>query len=420
MPIAFLSFVSAALAAATPAVPAPDTELAHRLDRAVERSIAEKKIVGAVVLVAREGKVIYRRAAGWADREAGRPMHEDAIFRLASVSKPIVSATLMRLVEEKRVRLDDKVTRWLPDFKPKLADAQAPDITLRHLLTHTSGLSYRFLEPKQSDYHRWNVSDGLDQPGLDMKGALYHLGQTTLAFRPGGGWRYSLGTDVIGAVIEKATGQDLPDAVKAWVTGPLGMKDTGFIVRDPSRLTAAYADGQPEPIRMTDGATIPMGEGAVRFAPGRVLDPRSYPSGGAGMVGTADDVMRFLETIRSGGGTILSSATVAAMMRDQVGPQAQTQGEGWGFGYGWAVLVDPSGTGTPQSPGTIQWGGAYGHSWFVDPVQKLTVVALTNTALEGMSGAFPLAIRDAVYGRCPEKGARDIPEARPSQITSIL
>lgn len=87
------------------------------------------------------------------------------------------------------------------------------------------------------------------------------------------------------------------------------------------------------------------------------------------------------------------------MMRDQVGPQAQTQGEGWGFGYGWAILVDPSGTGTPQSPGTIQWGSAYGHSWFVDPVQELTVVALTNTALEGMSGAFPTAVRDAVYGR---------------------
>lgn len=399
MPNAFLSFVSATLAATTLAVPAPDTQLAHRLDLVIERSIAEKKIVGAVVLVARDGKVIYRRAAGWADREANRPMREDAIFRLASVSKPIVTATLMRLVEEKRVRLDDKVTRWLPDFKPKLADGQAPDITLRHLLTHTSGLSYRFLEPKHSDYHRWNVSDGFDQTGLDINEALYRLGQTRLAFPPGGGWRYSLGTDVIGAVIEKATGQELPDAVETRVTGPLGMNDTGFSVRDLSRLAVAYADGQPEPVRMADGTTIPMGEGSVRFAPGWTFDSTSYPSGGAGMVGTADDVMRFLETIRRGGGTILSPVTVAAMMRDQVGPQAQTQGEGWGFGYGWAILVDPSGTGTPQSPGTIQWGGAYGHSWFVDPVQELTVVALTNTALEGMSGAFPTAVRDAVYGR---------------------
>lgn len=117
------------------------------------------------------------------------------------------------------------------------------------------------------------------------------------------------------------------------------------------------------------------------------------------MIGTASDVLRFLETIRTDGGVILSHSTVAEMVKDQVGMQAQTQGPGWGFGYGWAVLDDPELAHSPQSKGTMQWGGAYGHSWFIDPVKKLTVVALTNTAFEGMSGAFPTDIRNAVYDR---------------------
>ena len=116
------------------------------------------------------------------------------------------------------------------------------------------------------------------------------------------------------------------------------------------------------------------------------------------MIGSADDIMAFLEAIRAGGGPILTEQTVDEMMRDHVGPQAETQGPGWGFGYGWAVLSQPSFSDTPQNAGTIQWGGAYGHSWFVDRSAGLSVVALTNTAFEGMNGAFPIQIRDAVYG----------------------
>ena len=116
------------------------------------------------------------------------------------------------------------------------------------------------------------------------------------------------------------------------------------------------------------------------------------------MVGTAHDVLRFLEAIRGGGAPILELATVARMTADQVGPQAETSGPGWGFGYGWAVLADPAAAATPQSKGTFRWGGVYGHSWFVDPARALTVVALTNTAIEGMAGAFVTEVRDAVYG----------------------
>lgn len=381
------------------ALPAAAGDLAQRLDAAIDKAVAERRIVGTVVLVARDGALVYRRAAGLSDREAGVPMREDTIFRLASVSKPLVSAAVMTLVEEGRLRLDEPVTGFLPDFRPQLADGRAPAITIGHLLSHAAGLSYGFFEPEDSRYKTLAVSDGLDiVPGLTLDANLRRLSRTTLAFPPGSNWRYSLSIDVLGAVIEKVTGQTLAQAVAERVTGPLGLKDTGFAVTDPARLGAAYADGRPTPTRMTDNELVPFAGNAVRFAPGRALDPTAYPSGGAGMVGTAGDVLRFLEAIRTGGGPILKPETVEMMMADQVGAQAQTQGPGWGFGFGWAVLDDPAPTKTPQAAGTIQWGGAYGHSWFVDPASRLTVVALTNTAFEGMSGAYTIEIRDAVYG----------------------
>ena len=116
------------------------------------------------------------------------------------------------------------------------------------------------------------------------------------------------------------------------------------------------------------------------------------------MAGTAGDVLRFLEAIRSGGAPIVGDKTIEMMRTDQVGPQAESRGPGWGFGYGWAVLVDPAVAGSPQAPGTLQWGGAYGHSWFIDRENEVSMVALTNTAFEGMAGAFPVDIRNAVYG----------------------
>jgi CubicO group peptidase (beta-lactamase class C family) len=374
--------------------------LTERIDTIIDSTLAEKRIVGTVVLVARDGETVYRRAAGFSDREAARPMHENAIFRLASVTKPLVTAAAMRLVEEGVLTLDRPVTRWLPDFGPRLLDGTVPQITIHHLLTHTSGLSYRFLEPPESAYHHLNVSDGLDQPGLAIGENLVRLTAAPLAFPPGTAWRYSLAIDVLGAVMEKATGTPLPELVARLVTEPLGLTDTAFGVVDPARLVTPYAHGSPEPVAMTEGMAVPLwdSDGAMIFAPGRILDRTSYPSGGAGMASTAGDILAFLEAFHRGGTPILKQETVAEMMRDQVGSQAEPQGPGWGFGYGWAVLVDPAGTGTPQARGTLQWGGAYGHSWFVDPANGLSVVAFTNTAFEGSHGSFTTEIRDAAYG----------------------
>lgn len=378
---------------------APDAALKARLDPVIDRAIAEHRLVGTVVLVARDGKVVYRRAAGLADREAERPMREDAVFRFSSVTKPFVSAAAMRLVEQGKLRLDDPVTKYLPDFRPKLADGTEPAITIRQLLNHTSGLSYGLAEPASHPYHTLGVSDGLDRSGITLDENLHRLAKAPLGFPPGSAWRYSLAIDVLGGVMEKAAGAPLSQVVTDTVTKPLGLADTGFVARDPARLAVAYVNAQPVPTRMTENMEVSLGATAVRFAPSRATDKTAFPSGGAGMVGTAGDVLTFLETLRTGGAPILEPATVATMMKDQVGVQAATQGPGWGFGYGWAVLDDPAAAKTPQGAGTIQWGGVYGHSWFVDPKNRLTVVALTNTAFEGMNGAFTTQLRDAVYGR---------------------
>ncbi|TSC34389.1 serine hydrolase [Corallococcus sp. Z5C101001] len=394
----FLVAVGIGLSPAALAKSAPGG-LAESVDAVIDRSLADKRIVGAVVVVAKDGKVVYRRAAGFADREAQRPMREDAIFRLASMTKPLVSVAALALVDQGTLSLEDPVTKWLPAFRPKLADGREPVITVRNLLTHTAGLTYGFNEAEgQRRYARAGVSDGLDNPpGLTLEENLRRLATVPLSNAPGEGWRYSVATDVLGAVVARAGGAPLPQVIERLVIRPLGMKDTGFRVTDGARLAVAYADGRPEPVRMAATQDVPFGVGAIHYAPGRALDDQAFPSGGAGMVGTAEDYVKFLEALRRGGAPVLAKATGERLGELEVGAEAQTQGPGWGWGLLSAVLVDPLKAHSPQGAGTLQWGGAYGHTWFVDSRNGLTVVALTNTAHEGMSGAFPGAVREAVY-----------------------
>ncbi|WP_437737467.1 serine hydrolase domain-containing protein [Sorangium sp. So ce1335] len=383
--------------AATPA-PRGDDALQRRLDAVIDAATAEGRIVGTVVFVARDGEVVYRRAAGFVDREAGIRMREDAVFRLASMTKPVVSAAALALVDAGALGLDDPVTKWLPEFAPRLADGRPATITVRHLLTHTAGLNYTFGEPEGGPYHRARVSDGLDQPGLSLEENLARIAQAPLLFEPGTAWNYSLATDVLGGVVAKAGGAPLPDVVRRLVTGPLGI-DLAFTVADPQRLAIPYGDASPRPARMADPQAVSLGPAKVTFSPSRALDPRSYPSGGAGMVGTAADYVRFLEALRTGGGKILRPETAAAMTSNQIGKlRVPLLGEAWGFGFGVAVLTEPEQGAAPSAVGTWQWSGAYGHHFWVDPGAKLTVVVLTNTAFAGMVGEFPDAIRRAVHG----------------------
>lgn len=373
------------------------SSLASAVDAAITSALDDKQLVGTVVLVARDGEIVHRRAAGLADRENDVAMREDTIFRLASITKPIVTIAAMRLVEQARIGLDDAVTRWLPDFRPRLPDGGEATIHIRHLLTHTSGLGYRFSEEECGPYIRAGVSDGLDQPGLPLAENLRRIASAPLRFAPGSDWQYSVALDVLGGVIEAETGLPLGEAVAELVTRPLGLVDTAFSVRDRSRLAAAYMNASPEPELMGEEAEVTALMGSIRFAPNRIFDPASYHSGGAGMAGTAGDILAILETIRKGGAPLLSSETVRMMMTDQAGGHRQQYEPGSGFGFGWSVITDPVEAGVPFPAGTLKWGGVYGHSWFIDPVNGLTVVALTNTTLEGMWGKFTVDLREAIY-----------------------
>lgn len=371
-----------------------------RLDATIDRAIVEQRIVGAVVLLLRNGKVVFQRAAGYLDREANVPMPAEAIFRLASSSKAITSAAAMKLIERGLLRLNDPVTKWLPHFRPKALDGSVPEITIRHLLTHAAGIDYPFWEPPKGPYRRESVSSGLDQPGLGMEEELRRITAAGLVDSPGVHWRYSLSIDVLGAVIAHVMRKPLPDAIRELVTGPLKMTDTGFVVADPHRLAVPYFNSESRVLRMAEDQAVDFGDSIfITFSPSRVFDAASFPSGGAGMVGTAQDFASFLEAMRTGGGAILKSSTVKMMMTNQIGSLPTLSGPGWGFGYGAAVLTDAAAADTPLAEGSWSWSGAYGTSWFIDPAHGLTLVAFTNTAPEGDSGPFAMAIRKAVYGR---------------------
>jgi CubicO group peptidase (beta-lactamase class C family) len=395
---ALITTIALACALCTAAAQADPGTLKQKVDAVIDRAIAEKHIVGAVVLVAQDGKTVYQRAAGFADQEARKAMQVDALFRLSSVSKPIVTVAALALVDRKVILLDDPVTKWLPDFKPKLADGTAPTITVRQLLTHTAGLGYKFSEAADGPYHRAQISDGLDDIKVDLAEEVRRLASVPLYARPGSEWRYSLSMDVLGAVIERATGKPLATVVADLVTKPLGMKGTSFVV-DPAhadRIAKAYVNAASGPAPMADPQTVPLGPMTLVFSPSRALDAKAYPSAGGGMIGSAPDTLRLLEMVRKGGAPVLTQPTAAEMFRNQIAGVPGFQ-PGDGFGLGGGLVVDPATSKTPQSAGTLFWGGVYGHTWFVDPVKKLTVVAFTNTAPEGMAGKFPDGLRDAVY-----------------------
>lgn len=382
----------------------PGSRRVTALDAAWSRSIDEGRLVGAVLLVAERGDLVYERAVGLADREGGQPMTLDTIFRLASLTKPVVTAAVMALVERGYLGLDQPVTTWIPEFRPRTASGARPQITTHHLLTHTAGLSYPGNEEADDlPYHRAGIGDGIRPSGsMSLAENVRRIASVPLDFAPGSSWKYSVATDVLGEVIERVTGDSLSDAVAELVTKPLGMRDTAFLVVDPARLAACYADHEGTPQLMTDPYSLP-GDRIV-FSPSRALDPAAFPSGGGGLTGSGPNFLRFLEVIRSGGSPVLNRASTTAMMSNQVAGRT-VDGPGLGFGYGGAVVVDPAAAGSPHSAGTWYWGGVYGHSWFVDPVQHLSVVLLTNTAYEGMNGQLVNDVRKAIYARPPTRAA---------------
>lgn len=372
-------------------------DIVSRLDHVVENAIATNKIVGSVTLVGQHGKLAYARAAGWFDREAQVPMRRDAIFRLASVTKPLVAATALAMVERNLLGLDNAVSDHLPYFRPKAPDGSEAKLTVRHLIAHTSGLGYGFKNPK--------ITTGLTQTELDHEANLRLIAEEPLLFAPGTGWEYGVNIDVLGAIIAVLHAGTLQDALEKYVTGPLKMRDTGFAVTDPARLAIPYADGVAPIHRMNDPDTVvnPEDGNVTTFSPSRIFNPRAFQSGGAGAVGTADDLFAFFEALRTGG-DILRPETVEAGFRNQVGDlPRRAKDAGQRFGWFGAVIDDPVAANTTLSKGSVRWGGVYGHEWMIDPVEGITILSMTNTPYEGCNGQYRFRVRDAVYGREPAR-----------------
>jgi CubicO group peptidase (beta-lactamase class C family) len=378
-----------------------ETRLEAAVDAALEAGVAGRRIVAASTRIALDGREIYAHAVGLADREQAIRTETRTIFRLASMTKAIVAATTLALMERGKLTLDDSVARHVPGFRPKLKDGTVPDILVRQLLTHTSGLTYGFLQQPDHPYFKANVSDGMDQPGLSIEENLRRLASVPLEFAPGSAWGYSLAIDVLGAIVAAANNSTLGEAVRQYVTGPLEMNDTAFTVAARARLATPYADGSPEPIRMADGQRVARPEDRTThlvFSPSRVFDPRSYESGGAGLNGTTADYLRFMEALRMDGGTILKAETMAMARRNHIGTLPRDPRDaGLRNSLFGGLVDDPVAARTPQSPGTMTFGGAWGNSGFIDPERGLSVVTLTNTAMEGVGGDFPVNIRAAIY-----------------------
>lgn len=400
--------------------------IVERVNQVMEEAVASEKIIGAVVMVFKHGQPLLRRAIGYADREARSPVQLDTIFRFASVTKPFVAATALSQIDKGLLGLDDLVADHLPWFRPKTPSGEFAAITVRHLLTHTSGLTYdAALQRLPRDQA---ISMGLLDTDLTLEENFSRYNAVPLAFAPGERWAYSVAIDVLGAVVAKVhgagseqEGKDVPAshpatsetkslkhhfesiegrgvleaAVIEHVCQPLRMKDARFHVTDMSRLAVPYRDGEQRAERMEDlwQAKAPWGEGPI-FSPARIFNPRAFQSGGGGMVGTALDVVTLLETIRTGGGSIMSPELAHAALTNQIGDVPMLPGKR--FSFIGAVITSSSDAETALPPGAVQWGGVYGNTWFIVPEAGLTVVSMSNTALEGCDGAYVERLRAAV------------------------
>lgn len=377
-----------------------DARALLRVSEVWHRHIDSGQIVGGVLLLARSGELRYASARGWADIEAGRVMQRDTRFRLASLSKLLTSVTALRLCELGVLGLQQRVSDWLGDFRPRLADGREAAITLRHVLSHTSGLSYGFEQPPGNAYQLAGVSDGLDDVPLTLEQNLQRLAHVPLLFKPGSAWGYSLATDVLGAVIEKASGLPLAQAIARWVTDPLQMTATGFVDRPERPLARPYKDAPGLPQAIADHDSLLLDSGLAQLSASRACKADAYASGGAGLLGTADDYLRLLECLRMGGAPLLTPASTAALLGNALGdlPMA-SRGPGWGFGLGPAVLTDPDAAGHVQGVGMWGWCGLFGCHYWVDPQAQLSLVVMTNTSVAGAWGTLADGVVKAIYRR---------------------
>jgi len=357
------------------------------LERVLQQYVDEERIAGAVALVLQDGETVYEGAVGWRDKEAKRPMTPDTIFRIASQSKAITSAAILQLVEDGSLALSNPVTQFIPEFAQAKAAVRDDDgttrfvplkrpIVIRDLLTHTSGYSYGREPHIEALYaakglgpaagNGWYTADK-DEPICDT---IARLGTLPTIAQPGEAYVYGYSTDILGCIIERASGLSLDAYLRTKIFEPLGMHDTHFFLPKSKRerLATVYASGP-------DGKVVRAPEGAK--GQGHYVDgPRKSFSGGAGLLSTARDYARFLEMIRNhgtlDGRRILGPRAVALMRTNQIGTLHAADG-GLGFGYGFQT-VERYGANGMDEVGAFGWGGAYGTIYRVDPASGTTMV----------------------------------------------
>jgi CubicO group peptidase (beta-lactamase class C family) len=369
-------------AQAAPAPAGVDLDRLKRLDAMFQQHVDENRVGGVVALVLRDGTPLYEGVFGWSDREAGRRMSMDTVFRIASQTKALTSVAILMLMEEGKLTLSSPASRFIPAFaRTTVADGLTTvpvrrPITIRDLLTHTAGISYGMEAAMAPQYEAkglgpaagfgWYTADK-DEGTCDT---MERLASLPFSAQPGESYVYGYNTDVLGCIVERVSGMSLDAFITSRITRPLGMHDTWFFVPadERSRLAVVYGSGPDDGIVRAP---------ATARGQGHYVDgPRRNFSGGAGLVSTARDYARFLEMIRNGGVLdgvrILSPRTVALMTTNQIGT---LRGTAVGFGLG-LETTERYGGFNMSSVGAFGWGGAYGSSYRVDPETGLVMVLM--------------------------------------------
>jgi CubicO group peptidase (beta-lactamase class C family) len=403
---------------ASPLARTPEARAAH-LDAAMRQLVEGRSTPGIAALILQDGRPVYSRAVGVREPGGQAPIGPDDLFRYASMTKPVTSVAALILVEDVRIGLDDPLDKHLPQFASlrvrqpdgSLVPASRPP-TIRELLTHTAGFSYNFINrPGLADtYREARVVDGLADSEVTTEEAMRRLAAAPLAFQPGTEWHYSLATDVLGAVIEKATGRPLGSFVAERIARPLGleswvfratpgMRDRFVPVTRPAQGTGTLGTGFV-PVTAAERVPYPLTRGEALLDPGRAFSNTAYHSGGAGMSGNAQDYARFCQMLLNDGeldrARILRPETVRQMTANQTGDMTTLRGPGWGFGLGVAVVTDPAAAKTRLPAGSYGWGGIYGTQFWVDPRNRVVGVVMTQTSIIG-SGPIANAVREAFY-----------------------
>ena len=370
---------------ATPEAAGFSSERLARIDREMNDWVQKGWIQGSTAIIIRNGKIAYHKAAGYNDLEAKTPMQKDNIFRIASQTKAITSVAVMILFEEGKLLLDDPVSKYIPAFKKQqVLDKFNPadttwtavpaksEITIRQLLTHTSGLGYAQIGSKEANaiYAKSNLTAGIGVKDDNLLDAMNRLAQLPLMHQPGEKWTYGLNTDLLGCLVEVISGMSLDKFFKTRIFEPLGMNDTYFTIpkEKANRLVSIYRedkDGklQKSTAELLNGKTV---------TPDYPLESSTYYSGGAGLSSTIYDYAVFLQMLLNNGvyngKRILGRNTVRMMTMNQIGDLSRGDDK---FGLGFQVVTERGSARTPSQAGTFSWGGAFATSYWVDPKEKM-------------------------------------------------